>query len=88
MLDSILTTGKNHYSRVFLKECKYIIKEKKIHNYMNDNVEISSHSDEKTLFEKIQTEKILIMKNILITKFRKKFSWEKNSDEENSCKEN
>ena len=55
---------------------------------MNDNVEISSHSDEKTLFEKIQTEKILIMKNILITKFRKKFSWEKNSDEENSCKEN
>ena len=88
MLDSILTTGKNHYSRVFLKECKYIIKEKKIHNYMNDNVEISSHSDEKTLFEKIQTEKILIIKNILITKFRKKISRKKNSDEENSCKEN
>ena len=55
---------------------------------MNDNVEISSHSDEKTLFEKIQTEKILIMKNILITKFRKKFRRTKNSDEENSCKEN
>ena len=55
---------------------------------MIDNVEISSHSDEKTLFEKIQTENILIMKNILIRKFRKKIRRKKNSDEENSCKEN
>ena len=84
----MFTTGKNHYLRVFLKECKYIIKEKKIHNYMIDNVEISSHSDEKTLFEKIQTENILIMMNTLIRKFRKKIRRKKNSDEENSCKEN
>ena len=34
-------------------ECKYVIKEKKIHNYVIDNVEISTDSDEETLLEKI-----------------------------------
>ena len=39
-----------YFPQVFLEECKYIVKEKKIHNYIIDYVEISS--DEEDLFEK------------------------------------
>ena len=38
---------------MFSEEWKYVIKEKKIHNYITDDVEISSDSDEDTLLEKI-----------------------------------
>ena len=37
--------GKNYYPQVFLEECKYFIKEKKIPKYIIDDVEISSDSD-------------------------------------------
>ena len=37
---------------MFSEEWKYVIKEKKIHNYITDDVEISSDSDEDTLLEK------------------------------------
>ena len=64
MLDSIFKTGKNYYPQLFLEECKYVIKEKKIDNYITDDVEISSdsdedNSDEETL-EKIERKKILM----------------------------
>ena len=39
---------------MFLEECKYVIKEKKIHHYNTDDVESSSDSEEENL-EKIQT---------------------------------
>ena len=42
---------------MFLEEWKYVIKEKKIHNYIIDDVEISSVSDEDTLLEKIEVQK-------------------------------
>ena len=57
MLDSIFRIGKNYYPQVFLEEYKYVIKEKNIHSYIIDDVEISSDSDEETLLEKIQMEK-------------------------------
>ena len=41
--------NKTYYPQVFLEECKYVIKEKKIHKYIIDNVKISSDSDEETL---------------------------------------
>ena len=53
MNNSAYRTGKNYYLQVFLAECKYVIKEKKIHNYVIDNVKISTDSDEETLLEKI-----------------------------------
>ena len=56
MLDSIVKTVKNYYPQVFLEECKYVIKEKKINKYIIDGVEISSDSHEETLLEKIQIE--------------------------------
>ena len=40
---------------MFLEECKYVIKEKKTHNYLIDDLEISS--DEENLLEKIQMAK-------------------------------
>ena len=57
---------------MFLEECNYVIKEKTIYNYIIDDVEISSDSDEETMLEKTQRkknsdEKILVQK-ILIKK--------------------
>ena len=51
-VDSVSRTGNNYYPQMFLKECKYVIKEKKMSKYIIDNIEISSdsdrgHSDEK-----------------------------------------
>ena len=57
LLDSIFRVGKNYYPQVLLEEYKYVIKEKNIHSYIIDDVEISSDSDEETLLEKIQMEK-------------------------------
>ena len=45
LIDSVFRTGKNYYPQVFLEECKYVVKEKKIPNYIIGNVEISSDSD-------------------------------------------
>ena len=46
---SIFRISKNYCPPVFLGECKYVITEKKIHNYITDDLEISSDSDEKVL---------------------------------------
>ena len=72
LIDSVFRTGKNYYPQIFWEECKYVIKEEKIPKYINDDIEISSDSNEEssdgeTLLEKIQTKK--------------------NSDEENSDEE-
>ena len=64
LIDSVFRTGKNYYSQVFLENCKYVIKQKKIPNYIIDDKETPSDSEEETLLEKI-----LIMKKILIKKF-------------------
>ena len=37
--------GKNVYPHVFLEECKYIVKEKEVTKYINEDLKISSHSD-------------------------------------------
>ena len=67
LLDSVYKKDK-YYTQVFLEERKYVVKEKKIHNYIIEDVHISSHSDEEDLLYKIQMEKILIMKKILMNK--------------------
>ena len=60
LIDSVFRTGKNCYPQVFLEECKYVIKEKKIHNYITGDAEISDYdqdnSDDK-IFEKITIKK-------------------------------
>ena len=54
MIDSIFRTGKNWYPQVFLEECKYFIKEKKIPKYIIDDIEISS--DEENSIEENSSE--------------------------------
>ena len=44
-IDSVFTTDRNNYSQVLLKEFKYVVKEKKIPMYINDDIEISSESN-------------------------------------------
>ena len=90
LIDSVFRTGKNYYLQMFLEECKYVIKEKMIHNQTidDDDVKTSSFSDEKTLLEKIQTEKSSDYEEILKKIQMKKKSDKENSDEENSDKEN
>ena len=39
--------GKNKYAKVFLKKCKYFVKENKMTKFINDELEISfNESDE------------------------------------------
>ena len=62
MVDSVIKTGENYFLQVFLEECKYVIKEKKIPKYIIDDVKFSSDSNEEnsnegTLLEKSQMEK-------------------------------
>ena len=45
LINSVFRTGKNYYPQVFLEECKYIVKEKKILKYIIGNINISSDSD-------------------------------------------
>ena len=70
-VDSIFRTSKNYYPQMFLEECKYVIKERKIHNYNTNDFEISSDSDEdnsgEEILQKNQIKKIL-MRKILVKK--------------------
>ena len=45
LIDSVLRTGKNYHLQMFLEECKYFVKEKKIPKYIIDDIEISYDSD-------------------------------------------
>ena len=45
LIDSVFRTGKNCYPQLFLEECKFVAKEKKILKYIIDNIGISSDSD-------------------------------------------
>ena len=45
LIDSIFRTGKNHYPQVFLEGCKYVVKEKKMPEYITRYLEISSDSE-------------------------------------------
>ena len=41
-IDSVYRTCKNYNLQVFLEECKYVVKEKKMPQYITENIEISS----------------------------------------------
>ena len=57
LISFVFRTGKNYHPQVFLEECKYVVKEKKISKYLIDNIEISSDSDRKNLDEENSDEK-------------------------------
>ena len=82
LIDSVFRTGKNCYPQVFLEECKYVIKEKKIHNYITGDAEISDY-DQDNSDDKI-FEKITIKKNSDEEDSSEKDSSEEDSDEKNN----
>ena len=47
LIDSVYKKGKNYYVQVFLEECKYVFKEKKMPNYITDDIEISSDDSDR-----------------------------------------
>ena len=64
LIDFVFRTGKRYYAQVFLEECKYVVKEKMMPEYITNDTEISSNSnrensDEKIFMKKIQMKKIL-----------------------------
>ena len=67
LLDSVFRTGKNYYLQVFLEECKYAVKRKKIPKYIIGDIEIPldsarENSDEESLIEKILIKKFPMKK--------------------------
>ena len=68
LIGSVFRTGKNYNSQVFLEECKYVVKEKKMREYNTDMIEISSDSDREDSDEEVS---------------KKENSDEENSNEEN-----
>ena len=45
MIDSTFRTDKNYYPQVFLEEFKYVTKEKRIPEYITEEIESSSGSN-------------------------------------------
>ena len=50
LIDSVFKTGKNYYPQVFLEECKYMAKEKKVSEYITDETEIASDDSDREEF--------------------------------------
>ena len=44
-MKSVFRTGNNYHSQVFLEECKYVAKKKKMPKYIIDHIETSSEPD-------------------------------------------
>ena len=72
MIDSVFRTGNNYYPQVFLEECKYVVKDKKVSKYFIGNIEISFDSDEEDSDEENSAEENsneeILMKKILMRK--------------------
>ena len=55
LLDSIfVNSDKEYYPQIFLEECKYAIKKKKIMNTINEELELSESDDEFDKFDEYQ----------------------------------
>ena len=81
LLDSVYRKDNKYYPQVFLEECQYIVKEKKIYNCIIEDVEISF--DEEDLLEKIQMDKNSDYEENSDEDIMEKVQMEKSSDEEN-----
>ena len=57
LIDSVFKTGKNCFSQIFLEERKYIVKEKRMPEYVTDDIKISSDSDKEDSDEENPDEK-------------------------------
>ena len=56
-IDSSFKTGNKYYPQVFLEECKHVVKEKKMPEYITDDIQSSSDdSDREDSDEKYSNE--------------------------------
>ena len=46
-IDSVLRTVKSYYSQVFLEECKKVVEEQEIPEYITNDIEISSDDSDR-----------------------------------------
>ena len=46
ILDSIIKVNKKYYPQILLEECKYEVKNKKVENLINDDLELTSSDNE------------------------------------------
>ena len=51
LIDFVFGTSKNYYPQVFLEHFKYVVKEKKMPEYITDDIEISSDDSGKENLE-------------------------------------
>ena len=56
LITSVFRTGKNFCPQVFLEECKYAVREKKMTEYITDDREISDDSGREDSDEKNSNE--------------------------------
>ena len=68
LIDSVLKKDDKYYPRVFLKECRYIIKEKKKHRHIKEELKISLDESDKESDKKIWQKNRLKL-NIAIMSF-------------------
>lgn len=52
MTTSVTEIGKNYCPQLFLKECEFIVKEKKINKYINDDLELSLDESDEEISDK------------------------------------
>ena len=63
MIDSVYIKDKNYYPQVFLEECKNVVKEKKMPEYITDDINIfPEDSDREDCDKKILMKKIMYRK--------------------------
>ena len=48
LLDSLIIVDKKYYSQIFLKECKYGVKKKKIINSNNEKLNLNESDDDES----------------------------------------
>ena len=69
MINSVFRTGNNYYPQVFLDEFEYAVKEKKMSEYITDDVGNYSDSDRAGSNEENSNEEFM-MKEILVKEIK------------------
>ena len=65
MIDSVFRISGNYYPQVFLEECKYVVKERNIYDYITDNIETSSDDSDREDSNEENYEKKNLVKKII-----------------------
>ena len=63
-IDPLFRTGENYYLEVFQKECKYVFKEKRMPEYITEDIEISFNDSDAENSDEENYDKKILMKKI------------------------